>query len=257
MIKKLFIIFGLLLIFLSSCSKKNLTIAVSKGAGSESYDNYCEWIKSFDSEAECIDLYFIDRNEAMEIIEEADGLILSGGPDVHPGRYGEGQDTARCSIDLERDTLEFALIEYAMEKEIPILGICRGQQILNVAMRGSLIVDIPEDTDSKVIHQDKDNPNVMHNVKVFENSRLYAMSAVSNYMVNSNHHQGIGELAPVFKSAAASDDGLIEAYEYQKNDMPYLIAVAWHPERLPRKHPLAYSVGWSFIQAAKEYKVSK
>ena len=255
--KKVILLLFSIVILLSSCAKKPLTIAVSKGAGSESYHNYCEWVKSFAPEADCRDLYFIDRDEALEIINEADGLILSGGPDVHPGRFGKAKDSARCSIDLERDTLEFELIKIAMEKEIPILGICRGQQVLNVAMGGSLIIDIPTDTDSEVVHQDRTNPNIMHNVKITENSQLYGLTAVSSKQVNSNHHQGIDKLADVFMANAYSDDGLVEGFEYLKHNMPYLFAVAWHPERLPKDHSLSYPLGLSFIHAAKKYKLAK
>lgn len=244
-------------ILIFSCAERPLTIAISKGAGSESYENYEQWIKKLDSNADCIDLYFINREEALKILRKSDGLILSGGPDVHPGRYGKAEDTSRCSIDLYRDTLEFELVRIAMEMEIPIAGICRGFQVLNIANGGSLIVDIPSDTDSKVIHQDKENPNIMHNVKIFENSRLYALSGERNAMVNSNHHQGIDKLADIFLPAAASDDGLIEALEYKDNKKHFLMAVGWHPERLPYSHPMSFPLGSAFLEAARKYQQTK
>lgn len=255
--KKILLIFFAVSLIFVSCSKKPLTIAISKGKGSESYENYQKWLKDLSQEVEVIDLYFIDREEALEILKDSDGLLLSGGPDIHPGRYGKEVDSSRCQIDLMRDTLEFEILAKAMEIELPILGVCRGFQVLNVAMGGSLIVDIPTDTDSKVIHQDKTNPDVMHDVKVFENSRLYALSGVSSKQVNSNHHQAIGILADAFMPSAASNDGLIEALEYKENDKPFLMAVGWHPERLPRSHPLSYSVGMAFIKAAEKYKEEK
>lgn len=254
--KKLLILF--LLITIASCSKEpKAIIAISKGSGSASYENYPEWIKDLDNKVEVHDLYSLSFDEAIKVLEISDGLLLSGGPDVAPVHYGKAEDSARCSIDLHRDSLEFELIKVAQSRKIPILGICRGMQILNVAAGGSLIVDIKEDTDSRVVHQ-LDSGDAYHVVTVDTNSYLFEISSTYRDQVNSNHHQAIGTVADGFKAAARSEDGLVEALELaDPQGKPWLMAVTWHPERLPRKHTLVNSIGTAFIRAAKEHRLNR
>ena len=129
----------------SANSQDTIFIALSKASGSENYERYAKWLCSFDSRINCVDLINKTPNEAALMLEKCSGLVLTGGPDVNPAFYGKPKEYKRCELDKKRDTLEFALINKAIQLKLPILAICRGEQIINVAMGGSLIVDIPTD----------------------------------------------------------------------------------------------------------------
>jgi putative glutamine amidotransferase len=154
-----------------------------------------------------------------------------------------------------RDTLEFALIKKAMLLELPVLGICRGEQILNVAFGGSLIVDIPEDYDAKHLHRCDDPAECFHPVEIVNGSNLFRLTRLKKGMVNTNHHQAIDELADEFAKTAVSPGGIIEAIEWKDAiGEPFLIAVQWHPERMEQDNPLSYKIGEAFIKEAKEFQ---
>lgn len=248
--------FALFLLFSCGKPKEPLIIALSKGAGTENYEKYKKWLKNFDSEIVCIDLFFIDRDSAMKILETADGVVLTGGPDVHPYHYGKPDDTLRCKIDLVRDTLEFEIIRKAREIGLPILGICRGAQILNVAFGGTLIVDIPEDTDSDVIHQ-IEGVDAEHEITIDTDSKLFDITGELRALVNSNHHQAVDILADGFVASAVTADGLVEAFEYANPGSQFLIAVQWHPERMGYNNPLSGNIAREFIKYSKLFKTQK
>lgn len=239
MMKKLLIIFLLITPFLMvGCTKETpIKIAISKSIGSKNYERYSEWIKKYDTRIETINLYGLPIDSAKRLIQECDGVILSGGPDVNPKYYDKSEDSSLCEIDEYRDSLEFAIIDRALKSNKPILAICRGLQILNVAQGGSLIADLPTQRPSKVFHQCENSDTCFHFVK-FSNS--YFLNNCNNKIckVNTNHHQGIDRLSPDFRAIAYSDDSLIEAFE--PNDMlkyNFVLAVQWHPERL--NNPIA------------------
>lgn len=252
--KKILFVVLLSFAFYSCGDKSDLKIAISKAKGSEHYENYEKWLAKVEPNAEYIDLYFIDRSEALEKLKECDGLLLSGGPDLHPVHFGKQHDSARCNIDLVRDTLELALIKEAMAMELPILGICRGEQILNVAEGGSLIIDIPSDYPNAIIHQTDDPDSCYHPVKIVEDTYLHKLAGKTVGEVNSNHHQAVDVLAESLIPSAYSPDGIIEAFEWKnRSDMPFMLAVQWHPERLDFKSPLSSPIANAFIKASKEY----
>ena len=251
----LLILFSLVL---TSCFKPDLKVALSKGKGSEHYDKYKEWLESINSDIEYIDLYHIDKKEALEILKECSGIVLTGGPDVHPSRYGKEYDTSRCEIDLKRDSLEFEIIKMARDLKLPMLAICRGEQILNVAYGGTLIVDIPADFDTLVSHKCEDSENCFHQVFIVEKTLISGLSGIKLGEVNSNHHQAVRDLADVFMPTAFSKDGLIEAYEWKdKESNPFLIAVQWHPERLDTANKLSISIGKKFLSEVEKYNNSR
>lgn len=244
-----------------SCSSNKTLIAISKASGSENYKKYIGATKHFDPEVEVIDLNTLDLETAINTLEEVDGLILSGGPDVHPDRYGKPQDTNRCSIDEKRDTLEFALIQKAIDLKLPILGICRGLQILNVALDGTLIIDIPTDKPSNIIHQSKNNDgksiDVNHNINIEKSTFLYNLTKLDSSEVNSNHHQGIDKISEKFKIVATSNDGIIEAIESNNLDELFIIAVQWHPERMDYNSPMSKEVFEYFLKRVEKNKLNK
>jgi len=231
-----------------------LKIVLSKGSGSESYENYGQWLKKNSDSLEIIDLYHLSFEEANKQISNCDGVILTGGPDVHPGRFGKAFDTTRCSIDLKRDTLEFALIDLALKRNVPILGVCRGMQILNVALGGDLIIDIPEDIGNMISHQ-KEGDDEYHKVILDTNSYLYKITWQNESIVNSNHHQAVGKLSDKLFISSRTEDNLAESFEWKnKENKSWLLAVQWHPERLKKDHPLSKMIVVDFINQVKKYK---
>lgn len=237
-------------LFIYSCSSNKVTIAISKASTSANYEKYKEAILHYDKEIEVVDLWSMRYDSAVAILSEADGLLLSGGPDVHPGNFGRAGDTALCSIDLYRDTLEFELIKYAIKKEIPILGICRGLQILNVALGGSLIVDIPNEVNKYTVHQ-IDSGDAYHTIRISENSVINNLTGLREYEVNSNHHQAIDKLSDQLVATAYTADNIVEAVEYKDKNKPFLLAVQWHPERMGLDSIMSKSIFTKFILEVK------
>lgn len=172
---------------------------------------------------------------ARRKVRRSDGLVLSGGEDVHPGRYGEEPDGAR-RISLERDEVEFAAVEEAVETGVPTLGICRGMQLLNVALGGSLWQDLDQrDAEPEVPHIDRfsvDRP--VHEIRVRGPELLDGVFASPVFEPNSSHHQGVRELADPLEPVCRAEDQLVEAVEYRPEGegAPWIAGVQWHPERM-------------------------
>jgi putative glutamine amidotransferase len=174
-----------------------------------------------------------------ELYDWLDGLMLTGGEDVEPARYGETVRHANVESVAERDALEFQLLEWALADGLPVLAICRGIQVLNVALGGSLYQDLPSEYHPGVAHdQSATEPPVprvqpSHPVTVLPGSVLAGIVGDGERPVNSMHHQGIKALAPRLYPVAYAPDGLIEAVE--ANDpapSAFLVGVQWHPEEL-------------------------
>ena len=248
---------SLVLMFATGCcgtdtnQEDSLKIAFSKQSKS-----YLGWIKRFDDNAEFYNLYTMGVDSAMGILENCDGLILTGGEDVFPAYYKQVEDTARCgSIDNYRDSLEFAAIELALILKMPVLGVCRGEQILNISQGGSLYVDIPSDFDTTVTHRQKDWRNCYHEVSIVSSSKLAGLSGLSKGSVNSNHHQGINKLGKGLKITAYTTDSLPEAIEWEnRGNKGFLMAVQWHPERMDTLHPLSAPIAKEFLKEVELFK---
>mgnify|MGYP001191899431 FL=1 len=231
-----------------------LRIAISKASGSDSYLLYGEWLKSTGIDIEIVDMINYSPDEAARLLGTCQGLVLSGGSDVHPGRYGKEADTTRCQINPERDTLEFQLIDKALQMKMPILAICRGMQILNVALGGTLIVDIPQDHPSNISHQCKDKFQICHEVDILPNSKLYKITGVLRDGVTSSHHQAVEYLALGLVPNALAEDGIVEGFEWlDDTDKSPIIAVQWHPERMSN-NKLSLPLATEFLNLAKQYK---
>lgn len=158
-----------------------------------------------------------------------DALILSGGQDVHTQLYGQEPRKELGEVLYERDMFEIRLIKKISELKKPILGICRGLQILNVAFGGTLYQDIPTQIPSALQHQQHAAPHVgTHRIEIIENSLLKSILKNSSILTNSYHHQSVDQLAPGFKVTATSLDGVVEAIE--KEGEPFVLGVEWHPE---------------------------
>ena len=221
---------------------------------------YHQWLLQIDSNLKIIDLYSLPFDSVMLALDECDGLLITGGEDIYPLYYGKEFDTSICeAFDLHRDTLEFMAFEKALHRGLPIFGICRGLQLINVALGGSLIADIPSELGTEVIHRCDNRPDCLHPVTVNGNSLLYSITGAKEVYVNSIHHQGIDRLADELKPAAFAPDQLIEVIEWRDPTIHnnFLMAVQWHPERLTVTPEMSQPLGMAFIRQAKLYHESK
>ena len=233
-------------------------IIISKGSGHPAYQKYIDWVNYSYPEIEIIDVYSKDKNFVDSVLKISSGLLLSGGVDVHPGRFGRAEDADKCEIDLDRDTLEFHLIKQSLRKKMPILGVCRGMQMINVATGGSLIVDIPTEIQNHLDHQNGLPEDSYHRVIIEENTMLYNLLNSNEEIVNSNHHQAVHKLGENLKATSKTSDGIIESIEWMNPiGKSWLIAIQWHPERLINKNA-SKPILDEFIKETKKYKeVSK
>jgi gamma-glutamyl-gamma-aminobutyrate hydrolase PuuD len=141
---------------------------------------------------------------------------------------------------------------------MPVFGVCRGQQILNVALGGTLIIDIPTDHPGKVIHQQEDYLSCFHLVTLVKGSQLHNISKSDTGSVTSNHHQAIEKVAPGLKIVAWTTDSIPEAIEWSDPaGKPFLIAVQWHPERMDAKSPLSMPLMNAILDAARTFRKPK
>ena len=157
------------------------------------------------------------------------GLVLTGGEDVAPARYGAAPHPRLGDVDPVRDAAELALIAAARARGLPILAICRGIQILNVALGGTLYQDLPSERPGPVDHRDQLG---RHALRVAPDTLLAETVVGTTLSVNSRHHQAIRDLAPSLVATAWADDGVIEAAEFATPGGPWMLAVQWHPEDL-------------------------
>ena len=239
------------LALISLPSGGQIRIAVSKTAGT-----YEAWLKKAEPGTIIVNMYGRSIDSALNLLSACSGLLLTGGEDVNPAVYGKGNEFSKCeAIDNYRDSLEFALIEKAMRLKMPVFGICRGEQILNVALGGTLLTDIPTDVGTTVIHRSSSGTTgCPHIVNIDEKSVLFKLTGISKDTVNSYHHQAIDKIAPGFKISAFSDNGVAEAMEYESPDgKSFIMAVQWHPEKPTQKPQLSKPLADNFIRHIREY----
>ena len=174
-----------------------------------------------------------------EVVSEFDGFMVSGGGDIHPEFFGGQMHPSIDGIDRERDEFELELCRQAVAMNKALLGICRGQQVLNVALGGNLIVDIPSELPEAGQHRWWPNykrGRLSHSVRVDENSLLAEMMGGTEFGVNSLHHQSVKDLGEGLRVTATAPDGVIEALEMP--DKRFVVSVQWHPEWLQEYEPM-------------------
>ncbi|MBI3577821.1 MAG: gamma-glutamyl-gamma-aminobutyrate hydrolase family protein [Ignavibacteriales bacterium] len=191
---------------------------------------YFDWIHRVNPKAEMVRLSYLLNN--AEMVEQVDGLLLTGGGDVHPKYYGKGELVAQCKgVDDERDKFELDLIKGAMDAELPILAICRGMQIMNIYLGGSLIIDLPSSGCQG--HSSKNGEDGIHQVSSVAGSLFREITGRVELTINSSHHQAIDQLGKGLIACAISPDNVIEAAEWaDKKRSPFLLMVQYHPERI-------------------------
>jgi putative glutamine amidotransferase len=169
----------------------------------------------------------LDPEDACTVLERVQGLVLTGGADVEPARYGAEPHPKLEETDGTRDAVELALIAGARARQLPLLAICRGIQILNVALGGTLYQDLTSERPSRIDHTDTRS---RHGLRVEPGSVMHRTLGMLETDVNSRHHQAIRDLAPSLCATAWAADGVIEGAEPGEGGAPWMLAVQWHPE---------------------------
>jgi putative glutamine amidotransferase len=195
-----------------------------------------------------------DPETLAEIFARLDGVFITGGVDVDPARYGEPKSPHCGAIDPDRDEVEIALLHHALERGLPVLAVCRGIQILNVARGGTLYQDVTAQVPAALKHDYFPTPErpsrkfLAHDVTVKPGTRLAHILGETVVPVNSMHHQAIKELARDLSPTAYAPDGIIEGVEAAGDQ--YLVGVQWHPEELTETHPGMQRLFTTFVEAS-------
>ena len=202
-------------------------------------------------------LWSSDETVLRQTYEKLDGLFLAGGVDVDPSSYGAAKEEVCLKTDLDRDFTEQTLIRWAREDGKPVLGVCRGIQIINVAFGGTLFQDLTANREGSIKHdyfpeQGFERNCLSHTTQIDRDSRLGDILKLEDLQVNSMHHQGIDKLAPIFRATAYAPDGLIEALECPNGQ--FLIGVQWHPEELTRTDEPSRRLFDTFIEQARQFR---
>lgn len=180
------------------------------------------------------------QDELQMYAELLDGLIFTGGVDLHPNLYEQQQKIGLEDIDVARDENDLRLMEWAFEQKIPIFAICRGHQLLNVFKGGTMIQDIPRYYQTDYAHrQSSPYGTVAHVVEVEEGSRLHQLFGQLIFEVNSHHHQAIEKVGDGLKATIFSPDGIIEGVELESDDH-FVVGLQFHPEMLADNEDYSY-----------------
>jgi putative glutamine amidotransferase len=191
---------------------------------------------------------------ASELVQDLDGLLLAGGDDCDPALYGEARHPSVEPMDPRRQSSDLTLARAARERGIPTLGICLGVQVMNVAAGGTLIQDIASAVESDIDHASEPSDRHRHEVLVESGTRLGSILGARELEVNSSHHQAIGKVAAGLRVTAHAPDGIIEGLEDPAH--PFYLGVQWHPEDMAREESASALFG-AFVDAARKYAEQK
>lgn len=218
------------------------------------YPSYQKWIE----EEAGVKVVCLTKENGLKEMENCDGVLLSGSvEDIHPRFYNKPEYLSLCdSPDERRDEFELQLIRKLRDRQTPILGICRGLQIVNVFFGGTLIPNIT--TSNLCVHPDNDEGDSFHPVEIQPGSMLDTMG-LRNGIINSAHHQAADKTGSGLVANAFSPDGIVEGLELDSRQSPgYLLLVQWHPERLQEKESrFGNGIRQSFLNAAKQYQMER
>ena len=193
-------------------------------------DDYIQSVADLGAIPMILPLVYDDEIIKLQV-ESIDALILSGGHDVNPLLWQEQPHTKLQAILPKRDTFDMKLLEYALELKKPILGICRGEQVINVYAGGNLYQDLSLSKNSYIKHNQVHLPYApTHNIEIIQNTKLYDILKEDSIVVNSFHHMAVKEVAPGYIVSAISKDGIVEGIEKEGED--FVLGVQWHPEMM-------------------------
>jgi putative glutamine amidotransferase len=197
----------------------------------EKHGNYVRWLKDQDDTIEVIRLSVTDDPDA---IKSCDALVLSGGVDIEPSLYGGSlvyEKAPKEGWQKDRDLFESSALQFAWEHNLPVLGVCRGLQLINVCCQGTLVQDLGLDGDE--VHENVTGVDKQHPVKILGGTLLAAIAGQGQGEANSAHHQAIDRLGKGLRVNSLAEDGTIEGIEWaDATSKPFMIAVQWHPERM-------------------------
>ena len=229
-------------------SRTRVLVSRAEDVTGERWDDYADRLREAGAEPIAIDLAGWIEGGA---IPEADGLVVTAGVDVDPARYGEARSEYVHEVSPQRDDFETALIEAAIARGIPLLAICRGHQVFNVAHGGSLIQHLEEREPHRARRGEGDAiDSGWHDVTIEAGTRLNEVMGPGPHRVNSRHHQAVPPdgVAPGLVVAAATADGIVEALERPGDS--WVVSVQWHPER-PEMLPEAAPLFRAFVEACQ------
>ena len=191
--------------------------------------------------------------EAVAYVANLDGLLFSGGKDIDPSHYGEEPIKGIGSFDPERDEWELALFKAAAAKGLPIFGICRGHQLVNIALGGSLFQDLANQCSEAKLHNPEDFPvdKLFHRISIAGESLVHKIFGDSGTRVNSFHHQAVKKLGTGLKVSATALDGVVEAFE-STNPTHFILGVQFHPESLTLNYPVFLGLFSAFVDASRK-----
>lgn len=221
------------------------------------YANYPAWLSENNPEVEVIRFSADEGNNAA--LDNCHGLVLSGGIDIDPCFYQPSLTVYPNCPDKwnpERDAFEMALFREALQKKLPVLGICRGLQLVNVALGGTLVPDI--EATGKQNHRAINGIDHYHAIRVIEKTLLAEITHVASGTVNSAHHQSINTVADTLIVNSYADEAIIEGVEWkEKENKSALLCVQWHPERINNKttNPLSQNIKHWFLSQASKYRI--
>jgi putative glutamine amidotransferase len=227
-----------------------ISIGISSGHGPAHEEYYTAWLKGIDPAVTCVDLSLAPPNDAVQLLNGCSALVLTSGPDIDPDLYEKPEEKALAlKADRARDQFELALIQRARLINLPVFAISRGMQLLNVFLGGTLkIVTSPDG-----LEHNRDD-ELEHSITIAPDTLLHSLAGLTEATVNSAHHQSIDKLSWYLKPVAVAPDGVVEAFEWSdQTEKPFLLAVQWHPERLPKEHPMSGKLAEAFLGAAKAY----
>lgn len=200
-----------------------------------------------------------EEQDLVRLSNIADGLLIPGGEDIHPIHYSKEDIHEKSGpFSYDRDTLELTLAKLFIQAGKPVFGICRGSQIINVALGGTLHQDIPSETVTEIFH---DQPHLskferytrnIHTVHFLPETVLESFFGCENITINSAHHQAVKEVAPDLRVGALGEDGIIEAIESKDMETKWILGVQWHPEMITKTHPEQTVLFQVFVDAARE-----
>lgn len=230
------------------------TVLIGVAAGRK-FDTYARWL----SQSPHVDILRLSHEENnLGRVPACKGILLCGGEDVHPKHYGKPgyvEQFRLDDLDEDRDEFELKVLATAHKKRIPMLGICRGMQLANVFLGGTLVPDIV--AFGRENHtQLQEGHDRRHEIWLREGTRLEAISQTLRGEVNSSHHQAVDLLGEGLSMNCVSPDGVIEGAEVRDpDDYPFLMLVQWHPERMePAGSPFSASLREAFVQAARKHR---
>lgn len=236
-----------------------MKIGLTFTGSDEKHQNYINWLKD-DREIEIVTLS--EEKNNTELLKECNALILSGGADIYPSYYGSNNldyPYKPKKFNEQRDRFEIAAFQLMQEQNKPVLGVCRGLQLINCIYEGTLQQDIGNELNK--IHKaetvNKIQKDKAHGVDIETGTLLHEILKADRMVVNSAHHQSIQQLGKGLRVNCRSDDGLIEGFEREDpNGTPFLLAVQWHPERMYKfnleESPVSRTIRDRFIEEIKK-----